>query len=40
MNWKTGLDYGWWKSLDLWVGVFLVMALAAYGTAVLSGWFW
>jgi hypothetical protein len=42
MNWKTGLDYGWWKSTDFWTAVIVmacVLILAGIGSLLFGAWF-
>lgn len=39
MNWKTGLDYGWWKSADFWAGAIVLFILGPMMWLILAAWF-
>lgn len=39
MNWKTGLNYGWWKNPDVWAGGIVLFILCPMMWLLLAAWF-
>jgi hypothetical protein len=39
MNWKTGLDYGWWRDPNVWALIAWILIGVPVIAAILFGWY-